>query len=282
MNQRPEIYQFLNYREYLRAMYDFMKENLRGFSFRRFGQMAGLDSPNYLKMVMDGDRNLGDSTIPKFAKALKLNKQESTYFAALVPFTQTTDATAKQEAYQRMLKILRMRKIRELETTQYDYFSKWYHAAIREMILFDGFREDPEWIAKQLSPRINTKEAEQSLKLLLQLGFLKRNSDGRLEQSESTLASAPEIRSLALQNFHQQMLENAKRALTEISAEMRDITAITLGLTEADVPHLKKKILAFRRNLLAEFGANTKVSGVYQMNVQLFPLTTDREGENRE
>src|SRR5690349_7504160 len=89
------VYDFLDYRAYLRAFYEAEKARRPSFSHRLFSRVAGLRSPNFLKLVMDGERNLGDESIPKFVKGLGLGAEEAEFFADLVKFTQAEGVAEK-------------------------------------------------------------------------------------------------------------------------------------------------------------------------------------------
>ena len=52
------MYAFADYRRYLAAYYDYAKAEQYGFSFRVFSRRAGIRSSNYLRLVIDGERNL--------------------------------------------------------------------------------------------------------------------------------------------------------------------------------------------------------------------------------
>ena len=53
-----DVFDYLDYRAFLRDFYARAKATRRGFSFRAFSRKARLGSPNHLKRVMEGDRNL--------------------------------------------------------------------------------------------------------------------------------------------------------------------------------------------------------------------------------
>jgi len=281
MNSKPNIFEFTDYREYLRKMYEHRKKNSRSFSFRSFARLAEMGSPNYLKLVMDGKRNLTQKTITQFVKGLQLNRSEAEFFENLVYFNQSEASEDKNKFFERMGRSRRYREIKQIQSQQFDFYSQWYHSAIRELVTLPHFKEDPQWIAKTLTPSITAKQAEDSLKLLQRLKLLVRSKRGKLVQTDATLATAPEVQSLAIGNFHRQMLERASDSIENISASLRDLSAITLGLKEEQIPELKKRILKFRRELLVSLGNNEKNnSQVYQMNIQLFPLSqTSMEDE---
>lgn len=60
-----EVYGYLDYRAFLADLYTAKKA--RGFSYRSFSRRAGLSSPNYLKLVIDGQRNLSAKMAERFA-----------------------------------------------------------------------------------------------------------------------------------------------------------------------------------------------------------------------
>src|SRR5689334_10233731 len=88
LEQEVSVYAFLDYREYLRAYYQAAKRVRPSFSFRLFSRLAGLRSPNFLKLVIDGQRNLGADSTARFAQALELNGADAEFFSDLVAFSQ--------------------------------------------------------------------------------------------------------------------------------------------------------------------------------------------------
>lgn len=274
MSKQPDIFSFSDYRLFLKEAYGFLKETQASFSFRYFAKLAGFKSPNFLQLVMEGKRNLTSDSIPKFAQALSLNKQQTDYFSNLVLFNQAQDDEAKNLYYKKITHNRRYRELRQLENDQFQLYSHWYNLAIRELVTQKNFREDPVWIAQQLVPKISEKEAAEGLALLLKLKLLQRNPRGQLVQADPTLSSGAEVKSLAVANFHRAMLKKAAQAITIIPASERDISAVTIGVNRASLPQLKEKINQFRKELLATLG-NSEIPAeqVYQLSIQLFPLT---------
>jgi len=272
--QGPVIYEYEDYRAYLKAIYEFRNRGKEKFSLRMFGKEAGFSSPNYLKMVMDGDRRLGPEGIRKFIKGLGLKSKEREFFENLVRFNQTESDQDKARYFERMQRNKRYKEIKQLESDQYNYFSHWHNAAIRELIEHPDFKEDPQWIAQTLCPSIKPEQAAEALELLKRLKMIEYNDEGRLMASESIVASAPQVYSVALANFHQQMLHRASDSVTKIAPKLRDMTSITFALSEKDFADIKKRITQFRRSLLSAYDPKSQAfDRVYQMNFSLFPLS---------
>ena len=160
MNWKPDIFAFTDYRAFLAQYYQAAKKHNRAFSYRYFSRKAGYKSPNFLKLVIDGQRNISNDSVERFAHALKLNASEQRFFADLVAFNQASTEVEKNVAFERVTASRRFRQARRLDKAYFEYLSNWYYPAIREMAGRPDFREDPEWIAAQLLPPIRPTQAK--------------------------------------------------------------------------------------------------------------------------
>jgi len=274
----PSVFDFLDYRAFLRGYYDSRKRMRAGFSFRTFSKRAGLRSPNFFKLVMDGDRNLGIESVPKFADALGLTGAEREFFADLVAFDQAADSTEKNRAFERIAASRRFRTARRIDGMLLTYLSHWYHPAVRELVASRDFVEDPKWIAKQLRPTISPTQAAQSLELLQTLGLLERDgTTGRLIRGEPTLTTEHEVNAIGAANFHKQMLQRAAESIDDIPSKLRDLAALTVCVSAKTATEVKERIHQFREALTELCDAEPQGTAVYQLNIQWFPLSRDEE-----
>jgi uncharacterized protein (TIGR02147 family) len=69
------VYSYNNYREYLKDFYVKKKQDKVGFTYVRFSANASLGSPNYFKLVADGEKNLTSANIIKFTGKRILSKE---------------------------------------------------------------------------------------------------------------------------------------------------------------------------------------------------------------
>lgn len=277
-----ELFSYLDYRLYLKDRYAEEKKQRRHFSFRYFARIAGLSSSGYLKMVMDGQRNLSPTSINQFTRALKLSKHEAAFFEALVLFNQAKTDQERDLYFERLVSLKQPVKLTGLAKDQYEYFSQKQFVIIREMVALPGFREDPEWIAKRLRPPIKPQEAEYALQVLLRLGLLKRDPEGKLVQADSSLTTPAEVTSLEVCQFHQSMLNDAKEAMFRVPPELRDITSVTVPIPQASLKEIKDRIKNFREEIISVLNkGGTGYDEVYQMNIQLFPVTNTRGEKER-
>ena len=269
-----DVFAYVSYRELLRDAYRDLKARQRGFSFRWFAKKAGMTSPNFLKLVMDGQRNLSASGAEAFARALGLAGREARFFCDLVEFEQAETPAEKNRAWERLSAYRSHRKVRALEHGQFEYLSRWWNPAIRELVALPGFREDAAWIAQKLRPAITPAQARAALDLLLHLGFVVRDPAGTLRQADPLLSTGPEVRSLAVGNFHRQMMERAAESIDLVDRGEREISGLTVGLSREGLQLFKQKIQALRAELLELSARETAPDRVVQVNFQMFPLAS--------
>ena len=140
-----DVYRYLDYRAFLREFYDAKKAKSRAFSYRAFSKRAGVASPNYLKLVIDGQRSLSVKMAERFASACGLDADSSRYFVHLVAFNQAKTSTERTLHYGKLTSFQHYRQAHKLEIAHAAYYSDWYMPAIRELAASREFKEDPEW-----------------------------------------------------------------------------------------------------------------------------------------
>lgn len=274
-----DVFDFLDYRAFLRAYYAHAKHTRRGFSHRAFSRRAGLGSPNHLKRVMDGTRNLTLDMAERFATALGLDGQAADYFVQLVKLGQARSSVERGLAYQKLTTFKAYRSTRTLDLAHAAYHSTWYIPAVRELAARRDFRAEPKWIATRLLPPIKPSEAKAALDTLLELGLLRRGDDGAVAQSEPVITTGPEMHALHIANYHRMMMQRAAESIDLVASERRDISAVTLLVGAGAMARIKRRVQRFRRELLELALSEKQATQVIQMNFQIFPLSAGPEEE---
>lgn len=270
---KPNIYEFLDYRRFLKAMYEHFKFTKPSFSYRNFARAAGLKASNHLKLVMDGKRNLSPQAIYQFAKAFWLKNSEQDFFALLVHFDQAKTTEEKSHYYEKIAAQKSYHQVRPLEIGQYEYLSRWHWVALHELVKVKGFREDPKWINQKLGLKLDVKEIEKAIYTLLELGLLKRTSKGELIQSESRLTTQTEVFSLAAINFHRQMMKKASESIDTSRTQDRDLSSLTISVNRKQFERIRERLAQLRREIHAMVETEEPKDAVYQMNLHLFNLS---------
>jgi uncharacterized protein (TIGR02147 family) len=280
--ERPDVFDFLDHRAYLRALCTHGGENgERAFSHRAFCKRAGLRSTNYLSLVMKGERNLSAAMARRFAKACGLAGREQDYFCQLVVLDQAKGSAARDLAYAQLGRFRRFREVHTIDAAQAAYHAHWFVPAVRELCTRRDFQEDPAWIARTLLPRITRVQAREAIATLLRLGLVARDADGRLRQVNALVTTGESPHREHVIRYHRAMLERASEALELIPRPEREISSLTLCVSEETRELLCRRINEVRRELLQLAEADGNPERVVQINFQLFPLS-DRRGASDE
>lgn len=268
-----DVFRYQDYRSFLREFYERNKQLKGGYSLRAFSRGTGLRSPNYLKLVMDGARNLTQPMALRFAEGCGLTGNAVEYFCELVAFNQARVARERELHYERLTRFSRFRKVHKLDVAQSEYHSEWYIPVIRELATRADFRDDPTWIAKMLSPPISPAQAKRALRVLLDLGLLLRDESGRLLQAQELLETPPGQLGHHVVEFHRTMMTLAAESLDRVPRDEREIASLTLCISNDQFVQLKGELSQFRSRLLQRYQASAESRRVVQLNFQLFPLS---------
>lgn len=262
----PNIFEYDDYRAYLHAYYIYAKKLDRGFSFRVFARRAGFTSPNFLKLVIQGKRNLAPESVEKFTRALRLKKNEAVFFSQLVGLNQAKAPELKNQYARKILNSRASNKFHPLRKEQFEYYSRWYSIPIRELAGLPGFLEDPKWIAGQIISPITPEEAKIAFDNLIKLNLLTRHPSGQITQTEAVVVTDDEVSAFSVGQFHREMLKRAAESISAIPAKEREISAVTLGLSPETAKRVKTILQNMRKRILEIAAQEEMPSRVYEIN----------------
>jgi uncharacterized protein (TIGR02147 family) len=271
-----KIYKYLDYRLYLKDYYSFKKKHSPDFSYRYFSEQVGVKAPNFLQWLIEGKRNLALKTIPKVSRALQLDAREEEYFTALVRFNQAETIASKTTFFEKLIQIHAPVKSQKLSVAQYQHYNHWYNEALRELLKYYKFSSSEKYayrkLGKKVCPVISESQARKAIQQMLQLGLLREDKDGIVRQNEDFITTGDEVNSFFVQKFHENMISLAKDSMDRFPSETRDISSVTVSVSDPCFLLIKKEIQQMRKRIMELVKMDKKPDNVYQFNFQLFPL----------
>jgi uncharacterized protein (TIGR02147 family) len=269
----PNVFDYMDYRVFLKDTYQENKARNPGYSCRFIAQKVGFKSASFFSQILNGRSNISLSMAARFAAFLKLKRKEVDFFEALVMFNQAKSHEEKKQGFERLM-AFRSSRVKIVGADQYEFYEKWYYTAIREVLYFQPFQGNFEDLAKLLSPPIKTVEAKQAVALLLKLGMIKKNSQGRFVRSDAISDSTGyEANATAIHNFQLQTLTLAGESIDRFPRETRSISTLTFSLSPKGFKAIEEELKGFRRKLLQIAEGDQQEDTVYQVNFQVYPLT---------
>jgi uncharacterized protein (TIGR02147 family) len=267
------VYRYLDYQEFLGDFYRHKKSINRGFSYRLFCRKAGINSPGYVSEVIGGSRSLSKAYVPKFARAMELDEKETAYLELLVSFKHAKSAKAKQAIYALMVAALPL-KIQRLRQSQLEYFSKWYHVAVRETLSIEKVRDDYESLARRLSPAITAVQAKSAIRILGDLELIEKDAQGFWKARHASLVTKGDpAQSILFTVYRKAMMAKAVEALDLFPAHQQNSSCVTLSVSQSGMDRIMAHLEDFHQRVLETVQSDRDEDRVLQVNMQIFPLT---------
>ena len=101
----------------------------------------------------------------------------------------------------------------------------------------------------------------------------KNETTGFYEQTQGLVSSGFESYNTAVNAYIQQNLDVAQTAMDRFDRGERNLSTLAFGCDEATYSELVEMVRRFRREVLAKVGQCQKPNRVFQLGMQLFPLS---------
>ncbi len=272
----PDVCSYIDYREYLRDWLRQAKERNPAYSFQLLADRAGFKSRSFLKLVIDGKKNISAESINKLNRVLELEGESLSYFRDLVMFTQANSNDLRGYYFKRLCALRQHNAAKAIERNRDEFYSQWYHNTVRELVTLVDFQEDYARLAAMLEPRITAQEARRSIDLLLSLGFI-RKEGGRYIQTEPVITTGDQVSSRAVGYFHHQNSLLIRKSLERFDGYERDITSLVMSLSPECFREVRSEIARFRKKLIELVSGDKNQTRVYHVNFQVFPTTKKQD-----
>jgi len=270
------VYHFQEPHVFLQSVLSEKQRTNPRYSLRAWAKHVGVEATS-LSRILRGERKLSLDLAVKVAENLGLKEKEKRYFEILV-LLENAKSDQEKELYSDILKSLwPANNINLVAIDRFRLISDWYHLAILEMTELKDFQSDPKWIAKSLGEELTPSMVEEALSRLIRLDLLVADKKGKLQRvaRSSMIKVGDEGPSEAVQKYHLQVVEKAKKAIRSIPENERDFRATTLTIKQVD---FKKAADLLRQchNSLSQLSARGG-DETYQISSQIFPITNGRK-----
>lgn len=279
----PNISHFLDFRKYLQSFYEYRRlqtaKSLRPFSYATFSAAAGIKSPNYLKMIIDGDRNLSLDTIDKFAKALHLTKDQTDEFRWMVLYLQA-DEPAQRNLYLKELMSHRVKakiKLGELNEDVWHRIPSWVSWILYTLTDQENVSFDLNHLRDIFRNQISQDDIKFALNKMLERGDLvKDEATGTIKKAATPIPQAEDIPVELVRKLQAELMTLGLESLYRDAPTEREFGTATLCLTKEEFEEVRFQLRKLRKDVQKNTAVNRASKPgdrVYQLNLQLFPLT---------
>lgn len=288
--QAPALSDYMDYRKYLADWYAYRRARSRGelrpYSYPMFSAAADIKSPNYLKMIMEGRRNLSEDMVGKFAKAIGLLKEQAEELRLLVMMNQASDPAERNYFLKELADHRVNAKIRsgEIDRKSFDKIPNWVAWILYAMVDQEGLKFDSSSLRSALRGKATENEIDEALRGLLASGELVRDESGVLRKARPLMEDAENIPVALVRKLQAQLMMLGLESLYQDAPTDREFGTLTLSLTKAEFEELKFTLRQLRKKINKDNAIardHKKGERVYQLNIQLFPVTNTTASMNQ-
>ena len=278
----PALSEYMDYRLFLADFYRAKKAltrmSIRPYSYAIFSAAADIKSPNYLKMIIEGKRNLSMDMVSKFAKACAFNKAQTDEFKLLVIFNQSEDPADRNYALKQLSEYRVDQKLKqgELDRKVFEKVPNWIGWIIYALVDQEGVTFETSQLKDLLRGKASESEINDALENLIRSGELVRDPQTQKIAKGKPTEAPEEIPSALVRKLQMQLMYLGLESLYQDNATEREFGSLTLSLTEKEFEEIKFKLRQMRKSLHKENAIarmSAKGERVYQLNLQLFPVS---------
>ena len=270
------VFEYLDYRNYLKDAFDERKANDPFFSYRMLAEFLGLDTSNVFR-ILHGESQLPARCQSRALEFLGLSGRSAEFFILLIGYARERGAKAKKEILEKALSLRDVAR-RQLEEEQLAvYFGNWWVVAVRSLLeVLDG-RNVPSELSKRLVPAVSEADIERALGALKELGLVKKASSGRLLLAEPHVTAGGEVRTKAVRQFQKQILSLASDSIERFPRDQRDVSTLTLAVDARAFAEIREIIRECRRQIQKRVEEAKAPDRVMQLAMAFFPLAPASE-----
>ena len=263
------VFSFVDYRDYLNSYYEAQKIINRGLSLSAFAKKAELKSGAYLKMILDGSRNLTTKNILGFAKATGLSYEETQYFEALVNLNQADNQMMKDYYRQRMKELGKSRPKQLSKNIGKNIFSAWYYPAA--LVCIESVSK--ETAVKRLKTRLGLDRpaSEKLIEEFVEVDLIRLESGVYVMNAEYFVYQDPTGMKLMHKKYIGEQLQKSQEAFESSYDKGAQFFAHTFTLEKQQLKFFVDKIDSFLQEI-TDSSNRFRNETVAQLNVQLFEI----------
>lgn len=266
------------HREYLKREFETRSRRRPLYSQRAFARDIGL-SPSALTDYFKGRIRLSAARIGQVSKSIGLTAEQKQHWVDLIEMKYAKIPEIKMVSQLRV-KARMESQSHAITVDQFKVVSEWFHLAYVELLQMDGTKySDLNIAAGALG--IPVRSLRVAVARLESIGLLQKSDEGIYTVNPSTRLG-DSIPSMALRQFHGQVLKKAALALEEQPMSRRFVSTTMVALPKAEI----EKILIEIKTLALEFldpyvnqAQSMPKDSLYCLSLQFFDLLSQKEAK---
>lgn len=270
-----DIYQYDDFRQYLRDAIEARKQEDPGFTHRAFAEQAGVRNPGTLLQVIQGKRALSDKVRETCVDVFGLKPVQAEFFRLLVDYKQSKSVENSSLLFREIQNRRAHSSFVRLNAAQVRYYEDTAYALVLAACEALDFKGNYETLAAFLRPPLPLVKVKKCVRDLCDWGLLRQGHDGRYNVVSRFLEPPATLRD-PVRLLNREWILHSAEALQRIPAKDRQIGTSILAVSEVTREKIKQLIENTRSQIFELAKADTSAETVMQLSIQFFPKSQTR------
>lgn len=274
------LYEYRNYKDFIVDRILELKKIKRGLTYKYIASYLKLKSPGQISSIIKGNGNLTSKTMPLMANLLHLKEKEKQFFYLLVAYNQSSAMDEKRRLLTQITQVTKGSTIK-VTRKQYEFYQKWYYAAIRDILAIKPFQGNYKKLGQSLCPSITALEARKAISLLEKLDLIQKDVLGVYRATSNIITTDVTEESIViLSGYADEMTRQASYAINNLEKDERTIAWAGFAISDECYKLITDEIRTFRNHILDIVKSDTNPSRAYHLNLHCFPLSNSFSKES--
>jgi len=268
------IFAYTDWQAFLREWIELNRNIDPSLTLQSISLRLGLRARSHLhRLLNEPGKTLALHLVDPLARIMNLDAAQSEYWRSMVAMSRARTPEDRGVQYMRMHKVQMSRKANDLGPDMSEYFSAWYLPVLREVVELAGYTGDAAKLVRWFDPAVTEVQIKRGVELLVRLGLLQCNEQGKYVQSDPLVHTKSHGQELAVSRFQHEMMLLGERALNGLERDKREISTVTFTIPRSAFGRMQKVLQDFQETLARESMAAQGIhDSVYQFNLQCFPV----------
>lgn len=274
MSQKPNIFDYNDFRAYLKDAFAFKHKMDKKFSKSFICKELGLpNSRSYFQDILNG-KFVSQLKVPLFIKVFELSEKEAQFFKLLINYNQAVDDPKEREFLFEQLISQNQTPKSIISPKEYSYYKDWYNSVVRAVLNIVDFRKDGDYLklARQIFPPITETQARASVNLLIEFDLINENEQGYLKPTEKVISTSAYTKDEVIKQYQLKSLEIAREAILKNRKQPQRVITKTISISEEGFNRVLKNIEKCNAEINSIVHKDeSPADRVYQLDIVLFP-----------
>lgn len=267
------IYQFDDFRVYLKHRFDTLKAADQSLTHRAFALKAGFSNPGYFNDVIKSRRTLSKTAAEKLISVFSLPPVEADFFKLLVKYCQAKNNDVRQTLYHAIVSRRNRSAFSHINPALTRYYQDYRYPLVRNALMAYDFKGHYEEFARFIQPALPSAVVKKCVRDLCDWGLVRQDSHGRFIATDRFI-EPPSTLNEQLRQINRDWITHGIDALMSLSQQKRHVSSRLLTVSPAVAKKIAQRLESFRDEIWEMVKSDTeKASCVMQLNIQYFPRT---------